>query len=75
MADVFISANRGLQDYSPELNTDITKGLVIAGSSQSGELEVRIHTGVGWTRDELNYVLERIAEYITDPRQNSIPGI
>lgn len=61
MASIFIGLNRGVADMGPDA---VTEGAATGAT----DVEVRVDTGKGLTRDEVRYMLERITEALTDGR-------
>lgn len=61
MASIFLGLNRGQQDMGPD---EVTEN----AATQATDVEVRIDTGKGLTRDEVRYMLDRISEALTDGR-------
>ena len=60
MASIFIGYNRGA-DHSPDKATE-------GSSTGSTDVEVRIDTGKGLTRAEVDRILTAIKNYINDGR-------
>jgi hypothetical protein len=60
VANIFIGVNRGAAD-NPD---NITEG----ASTGSTDIELRIDTGVGWTRAEADRAVTRLIEYLNDGR-------
>lgn len=71
MADIFIGANRGVIFTGPDAQTS---GGVIEGSSTgSTDIEIRIDTGKGTTRQDANLIIARLLEYLNDGRTAVFP--
>lgn len=60
MADIFIGYNRGA-DLSPDKATE-------GSSTGSTDVELRIDTGKGLTRQEVTDIVEAITRYLNDGR-------
>jgi len=58
MASIYLGLNRGAED-SPG---DVTEG----SSTGSTDVELRIDTGKGLTRQEVTIITERLLEYLND---------
>lgn len=60
MASIFIGYNRGA-DQSPDQATE-------GSSTGSTDIELRVDTGKGWTRSEVQEYIEAIKRYLLDGR-------
>lgn len=70
MASIFIGANRGEPDYGPDPQTG---GIVEGASTGSTDVELRIDTGKGLTRHEVDVIVSRLIEYLLDGRTAVFP--
>lgn len=66
MASIFLGLNRGVADMGPDA---VTEGAATGAT----DVEVRIDTGVGLTRNDVDVMLDRIKEALLDGRSAYFP--
>lgn len=66
MADVFYGQDRGDDDGNPQVVT-------VGAATGSTDIEVRIDTGVGWTRDEALKAIENIKNRVLSGLTEEFP--
>lgn len=68
MASVYYGQNRGTDDANPEVVT-------VGASTGSTDVELRIDTGKGLTRNEVRNIVENLVNRVIDGRNTSYPPI
>jgi hypothetical protein len=61
MASIYIGLNRGVADMGPD-------AVVEGAATGSTDVELRVDTGKGLTRGEVDYMIDRIKEALLDGR-------
>lgn len=69
MASIYIGVNRGA-DTQPDVQSG---GITEGASTGSTDLEIRIDTGKGWTREEITRTTKRLLDYLNDGRTTIMP--
>lgn len=68
MADVFYGVNRGATSPAPD-------AISYGTSTQSTDIELRIDTGKGTTRKDVENAVEQIMNRINDGRNSTYPDL
>lgn len=71
MASIYIGANRGVIATGPDAQT--SGGIIEGSSTGSTDVELRIDTGKGTTRQEVRDIVARLLEYLMDGRTAVFP--